>query len=328
VEKPMTLSMPMVKIRLKCPNLDGFVDRYHADVNMAGIFVRTRSPLATGTPVSFDFRLADDSCLFRGSGVVVWARSDETLAPLLDPGMMLSFDELRDRTRENFEHVLARKRTMEEAADTVPTLVRTFAGERPPLPMTTKMTADDLEALRARMREQTLAEDDAPAPPLQPASDAASAVAAQPEPAGFADDPAPFASEAYVSAEPRLLPLLPMLVPSTPRVHIEGEPGFPEATRTLLAKVLVLRPQPALATDGTPIVDPDRVTAPLARAIEVVEEQRSRRGDVTELIDSPAAPHSLRLVGLGIAGWMLLVACFAVIRLNLVQRMLEWLSGA
>ena len=125
----MTLTMPMVRIRLKCPDVDGFVDKYHADVNMVGIFVRTRSPLPAGTPVSFDFRLADDACLFRGSGIVVWARSDETLAPLLDAGMMLSFDELRDHTRQNFEHVLARKRSMEEAADTVPTLVRTFCGD-------------------------------------------------------------------------------------------------------------------------------------------------------------------------------------------------------
>ena len=39
-------------------------------------------------------------------------------------------------------------------------------------------------------------------------------------------------------------------------------------------------------------------------------------------------PLSLRMIGLGIASWMLLLGLFAVIRLNLVQRMLEWLNGA
>jgi hypothetical protein len=114
-------------------------------------------------------------------------------------------------------------------------------------------------------------------------------------------------------------------------VHIDGEPSFSQTSRTLLAKVLVLRQQPAPSPGGGASVDHGDMTRPppTAGELEVIEEQRSRRGDVTALIGSPAAPpYSLRLISLGIASSMLLLGFFAVIHLNLVQRMLEWLNGA
>ena len=275
VETPMSLMMPMVKIRLKCADVETFVDKYHADVNIGGMFVRTRSPLAAGTAVSFDVRLADNSCLFRGAGVVVWARADETLAPLLDPGMMVGFDELRDGTRENFERVLARKRTLEEAADTVPTLVRTFGGDPQPLPMTTKMSAEEVEELRSRMRTEP---DTDGAPP----------------------------------------PILPTMVPSEPREEIEARPLSSEP-RASLAKILVLRSQAAAPAGGdAATVDPRDVTPlpPVARYPDMIEE-------------APAADsQSTRLIAVAVFGWTLLFTMFALTRLNLVQRMLQWINGA
>ena len=293
----MTLSMPMVRIRLKCPDVDSFVDKYHADVNIAGIFVRTRSPLAAGTPVSFDFRLADDSSLFRGSGVVVWARNDDTLAPLLDAGMMLSFDELRDGTRANFERVLARKRTKEEAADTVPTLVRSFAEEPRQLPMTTKMAADEIEALRARMRDEVTAERAEP-------------------------------TDAVATAEPS--PPLPTLVPSEPRVNVEALPLLPATPRTPLAKILVLPAQPARLGANEPTVDADDVTPlpPVAFLADLIEDAPPPRGDVTALVAAPAAAtQATRLLGIGLAAWMLLIAGVVLMRLDVPGQLLRWLIG-
>ena len=291
----MTLSMPMVRIRLKCPDVDSFVDKYHADVNIAGIFVRTRSPLAAGTPVSFDFRLADDSSLFRGSGVVVWARNDDTLAPLLDAGMMLSFDELRDGTRANFERVLARKRTKEEAADTVPTLVRSFAEEPRQLPMTAKMAADEIEALRARMRDEVTAE----------------------------------SVETTETAEPA--PLLPTLVPSEPRVNVEALPLLPATPRTPLAKILVLPAQPARLGANEPTLDADDVTPlpPMAFLADLIDDVPPPRGDVTALVATPAAAatQATRLLGIGLAAWMLLIAGVVLMRLEVPGQLLRWLIG-
>jgi uncharacterized protein (TIGR02266 family) len=240
METPMPLVMPMVKIRVKCPDVDSFIDKYRADVNASGIFVRTRSPLAAGTLISFDFRLADGSCLFRGRGVVAWARADEKLAPLLDAGMMLSFDELRDGTRENFERALARKRVMDEAADTVPTLVRTFSGAARPLPMTTKLTADQVEELRSRMRAQMAAEGNLPAAPTELASEAASAV-------------------------------VPALVPAEPRERIEAKP-----VPAPLAKVLVLRPEPAPLREEDPPAVVEAKSSPCADLTALVERPPAR----------------------------------------------------
>jgi uncharacterized protein (TIGR02266 family) len=279
METPMTLMMPMVKIRLKCADVETFVDKYHADVNIGGLFVRTRSPLAAGTSVSFDVRLADNSCLFRGAGVVVWARADETLAPLLDPGMMLGFDELRDGTRENFERVLARKRTVEEAADTVPTLVRSFAGEPQPLPMTTEMSADQVEALRARMRTE-------------------------------------------IEAEVESVPVVPTMVPSEPREQIEARPLPSELPRVPVAKILMLRPQAVDPRDVTPL-------PPVARYADMIADAPAGRNDVTALIGTPAAASQMtRLIAVAVFSGTLLFTMLALTRLDVVQRMLQWINGA
>jgi uncharacterized protein (TIGR02266 family) len=289
METPMTLMMPMVKIRLKCADVETFVDKHHADVNIGGLFVRTRSPLAAGTSVSFDVRLADNSCLFRGSGVVVWARADETLAPLLDPGMMLGFDELRDGTRENFERVLARKRTVEEAADTIPTLVRTFSGEPQPLPMTTEMSAEQMEALRAQMR-------------------------------------------ADVDAAVESAPIVPTMVPSEPREQIEAKPLPSELPRVSVAKILMLRPPTAPRRDGdAAAVDPRDVTPlpPVARYSDTIEQAPAGRGDVTALIGTRSAASDMtRLIAVAVFSGTLLFTMLALIRLDVVQRMLQWINGA
>jgi uncharacterized protein (TIGR02266 family) len=266
METPMTLVMPLVRIKLKCPTLDAFVDKYQDDVNSVGIFVRTRSPLAAGTPIRFDFRLGDDSCLFRGNGTVVWSRQDETLAPLLEAGMMLSFDELHDGTRQTFDYVLARARTFAAAAETAPTIVRTLdavaldaaaaeaaAAEATAaeavtttrrMPETTKLTADQVEELRARMREGMVAE--------------------------RAAEPAP----------------------------VEHAPEAPAPPATPLAKILVMRPAaPEPTRPSTPVV------------VDVDLDNLAQR-DITALVDVPRRrpARSARLLGYGLAGWMLVLA--------------------
>jgi len=332
METPINLVMPMVRIRLKCPSLDSFVDKYRADVNMTGIFVRTRSPLAAGTPVSFDFRLADDSCLFRGSGIVVWARADETLAPLLDPGMMLSFDELRDGTREHFDHVLARKRAIDEAADTVPTLVRSYTGDPRPLPMTTKLAAEELEELRSRMRAQMEAEGELPAAPAELAREAAPVRRAVDElPPLIAPEPPEPATEPSRRR-------LPMMVPAEPRQPVEATPAA--ATVTPLARVLVLRPQAAPVTslspvESAPTAEPAPAVEaaplpPLPRDVTVVAAKPPARVEVTALVECPppAPRHSKRLLGVGIASGTLALGVFTLVHLNLAQRILAWIVGA
>jgi uncharacterized protein (TIGR02266 family) len=298
VETPMNLVMPMVRIRLKCRDVDSFVDKYHADVNPAGIFVRTRAPLPPGTSVSFDFRLADDASLFRGCGVVVWSRADETLAPLLDPGMMLGFEELRDGTRENFARVLERKRALEEAAETVPTLVRRFAEEREASPQTKKMTGEEVEALRARMRAD---DDQTPLPPPRPGDD----------------------------VTPTVPPPTALLVPSPPRETVEARPLPPaDPPATPLAKILVLRPGERASSDGG--TDPRDLPPPrpvsVLRRVEVAAASRPA-GEITALVGLPDRDaHATRLLALALAGWLLLIASFVLVRLNVVPRVLQWLG--
>jgi uncharacterized protein (TIGR02266 family) len=148
--------MPTVKIKFKCTSVESFIERYHSDVNPIGIFIRTRAPAQAGTQVNFELRLHGNEPLFVGSGAVIWARTDDADGLGVEPGMMLSFDQLNDASRQMFDEVLAEKQQRENGTfGTVPTLIRDCSEqEAPALPMTTKMTADELGELRARMLEE------------------------------------------------------------------------------------------------------------------------------------------------------------------------------
>jgi hypothetical protein len=149
---------PMVKIKFKCHSVETFIEQYHSDVNPIGIFIRTRAPALAGTQVSFEFRLFDDAPLFVGTGAVLWARGETAGSDGagVEPGMMLSFDELTTRSKQTFAHVLAEKQKLEERSfGTVPTLIRSYTeADVVELPMTTKMSADEVAELRARMWDE------------------------------------------------------------------------------------------------------------------------------------------------------------------------------
>lgn len=97
-----------LRIKFKSENLDKFIERYAVDVSPGGIFVRTREPLAVGTPVAFDFSLHDGTALVAGTGVVVWVREPDP-ARAASPGMGLRFDKLTAASQSMLTKILAEK---------------------------------------------------------------------------------------------------------------------------------------------------------------------------------------------------------------------------
>jgi molecular chaperone DnaK len=79
---PVTL-----RIKFKSPTLGNFIERYSVDVSRGGIFIRTKQPLAIGTPLRFEFQLQDGQALISGEGTVIWIREDDPTRAGQAPGM-------------------------------------------------------------------------------------------------------------------------------------------------------------------------------------------------------------------------------------------------
>jgi hypothetical protein len=63
-----------VRLRLKCPDAEDFVERFAPNVTRAGIFLPTREVRAVGSPIRFEIALADGTVVLAGEGSVTWAK--------------------------------------------------------------------------------------------------------------------------------------------------------------------------------------------------------------------------------------------------------------
>jgi hypothetical protein len=64
-----------VRLRLKCPDAQDFVERFAPNVTRAGIFLPTREARAVGSPIRFEIALADGTVVLAGEGIVTWAKA-------------------------------------------------------------------------------------------------------------------------------------------------------------------------------------------------------------------------------------------------------------
>jgi Tfp pilus assembly protein PilZ len=89
----MTPSPPdaSVRLHLKCPDAEDFVERFAPNVTRGGIFLPTRDARDVGATIRFEIVLLDDTVVFAGEGVVTWAKPKglgvkfTTLDPVMEP---------------------------------------------------------------------------------------------------------------------------------------------------------------------------------------------------------------------------------------------------
>ena len=108
-EASSTEDVITLRIRFKSETLEKFIERYAGDLGPNEVFVRTREPLAVGTPLDFDFTLNDGSPLLAGRGTVIWAREPD-IAPRPSPRAWASASTtLTPHSREMLSKILERK---------------------------------------------------------------------------------------------------------------------------------------------------------------------------------------------------------------------------
>jgi uncharacterized protein (TIGR02266 family) len=97
-----------LEIRFKSATLTDFIERYSRDISRGGIFIKTKSPMPSGTLIKFDIGLQNSESIIQGVGRVVWRRledaGDESPA-----GMGIKFIKLDSKSRENLDTIVANK---------------------------------------------------------------------------------------------------------------------------------------------------------------------------------------------------------------------------
>jgi len=89
-----------VRLHLKCPDAEDFVERFAPNVTRGGIFLPTRDARAVGATIRFEIALLDDTVVFAGEGVVTWAKPK---------GIGVKFTTLDRATEPILERLLSRR---------------------------------------------------------------------------------------------------------------------------------------------------------------------------------------------------------------------------
>jgi uncharacterized protein (TIGR02266 family) len=78
-----------MRIRLKYPDVETFVEKYSANISEGGMFIQSRAPQAAGTLLRFELVLQDGTPLLKGEGVVIWVKEYDAAHPGRVHGMGL-----------------------------------------------------------------------------------------------------------------------------------------------------------------------------------------------------------------------------------------------
>lgn len=99
-----------MRIKLKYPDVETFIERYSVNISRGGVFIATRTPKPVGTVLRFEFQLASALTLIRGEGQVVWVKAFDPDNPRRVHGMGVRFTRLDPESRAMVDRALAWRR--------------------------------------------------------------------------------------------------------------------------------------------------------------------------------------------------------------------------
>jgi molecular chaperone DnaK len=111
----VTTTLP-VRVRLRFPDLDTFVERFAANVTRGGVFIASRSPRPVGDAFPFEVQLASGEIALAGEGKVIWVKEYNPDEPSKPHGMGVQFVSLTPPSRAVLKRMLAAKDTQKAGA--------------------------------------------------------------------------------------------------------------------------------------------------------------------------------------------------------------------
>ncbi len=107
-EKRTTERAPiLLKVKLKYPDLETFIERYSVNLSPGGVFIQTRSPKPVDTLVRLEMLLADGSAAIRGEGRIVRVDDLDPTRSVAAGGMAIKFTRLDEASRALIARALA-----------------------------------------------------------------------------------------------------------------------------------------------------------------------------------------------------------------------------
>jgi hypothetical protein len=225
----------LVHVRLNCPDLEQFVERYAEHLTQRVMFVPSRQAPPVGTTIRLALILRDGEVVFSGEGDVVWVKGVQPAGPKRAPGMGVKFTGVSASSVPVWERMLDRCAQLRRPEPS--------SSEGEPATARPEVEPPRVVAPKARPTPQPpLAAAPTPQPPLAPAPAARPPRVAAPTPQP------PLAAVPKSQPPPAAAPTPPHLpraaapTPQTPRAAAPT-PQPPPAAPT---------PQPSLAAAPTP----------------------------------------------------------------------------
>jgi molecular chaperone DnaK len=104
-----TPDVPIVRLQLRYPDENTFVQRFAPNVTRGGIFLASRAPFPVGTVLGFEISLVSGPPLLGGTGKVAWVREFDPQEPQRAHGMGVQFIKVASGSRPMLERLLAFK---------------------------------------------------------------------------------------------------------------------------------------------------------------------------------------------------------------------------
>lgn len=95
-----------LRIRMRYLELDAFISKFATNISRSGMFISSRNPKEPGTEIRFELRLADDSPLIGGRGIVKWVRPFDPAHPKAPHGMGVEFTSLSDGSQALIDQIV------------------------------------------------------------------------------------------------------------------------------------------------------------------------------------------------------------------------------
>jgi uncharacterized protein (TIGR02266 family) len=100
-----------VRIRLRYPDLDTFVEKFAPNVTRGGIFLASRNVQPVGATISFEIQLVNGEVALAGQGKVTWTKEFNAAEPSKPYGMGVQFTSVDPATRPTLARVLRARET-------------------------------------------------------------------------------------------------------------------------------------------------------------------------------------------------------------------------
>jgi uncharacterized protein (TIGR02266 family) len=104
----VTTSAP-VRVRLRYPDLDTFVERFAPNITRGGVFIASRAPRPVGDHFAFEIQIATGHVALAGEGKVIWVKEYNPAEPNKAHGMGVQFVALAAPSRALLQRMLAVK---------------------------------------------------------------------------------------------------------------------------------------------------------------------------------------------------------------------------